>query len=64
MVEFDAWLRKFASDSDEPFVRQAEEMLSYFFALASQFPPQYGWRVMDSSTESSQRNCLARNTRV
>ncbi len=44
---FDPWLKEFARQSEDPFVRDSEKAVGYFQDLDSDVPDEYGWRTTD-----------------
>jgi hypothetical protein len=47
MLEYDIWLRDFASKSEHPIIRDSEAVGSYLLQLDAGLPAEYGWRLMD-----------------
>jgi len=44
-IEFETWLRTFAKNSSNSFVRDSEDMIQYLFELDRGLPSKYGWRA-------------------
>jgi uncharacterized protein YqgQ len=44
---FNNWVFEFVKNSEQPFVKSAQEMINYFFDLERLMPDKYGWRYYD-----------------
>jgi len=56
------WLKKLSDEHDDPFIRQSEEMLAYFFELLDKTQSSYGWRVADEDVLNVQLHSVDNRT--